>query len=111
MRSKRVYIASPYTDDPTANVGVALEAAEEILSRTSWLPFVPHLFHLWDLIIPHSYEFWMEIDRDWMQTCHALVRLEGKSEGADEDMHQAIDQAIPVIVGLDEFIRWAKENP
>ena len=110
MRSKRVYVAAPYTyPDPAVNVGNACEAAEEIMSRTGWLPFVPHLFHLWHLIIPHPYEFWMNMDENWMQACHALVRLPGESEGADVDMSGAVDLGIPVLIGLEEFIEWAKE--
>ena len=111
MRTKRVYIAAPYTHpDPVMNTREAVLAGEEILQRTmDWLPFIPHLFHLWHLISPHPYSFWMQMDADWMLACQALVRRGGPSEGADKDMMQAASLGIPVFLSMDEFIDWTKE--
>ncbi len=112
MRTKRVYIAAPYTDpDPVINTREAVMAGEEVLRQTTdWVPFVPHLFHLWHLISPHPYPFWMQMDGDWMLACQALIRRGGPSKGADEDMGLAVSLGIPVFLTLDEFVAWAKED-
>lgn len=111
MRDKRVYIAAPYSHpDPAQNVRNAVRAADEIIWRTDWLPFVPHLAHLWHLITPRTYEFWLRMNQDWLRACHALVRLGGASAGADADADCAVELGIPVFMSMDEFIAWTKEG-
>ncbi len=114
MRDKIVYLALPYGgkgEQVAVNVRLAIEAAEAVLRQTpDWLPFVPHLFHLWHLINPHPYHWWREMDRDWMRVCRALVRTGGPSEGANEDADDAIDLGIPVFLSVDEFLSWTKEE-
>ena len=111
MRTKRVYIAAPYSQpDPAVNILAAIKAAEEVHLRTDWLPFVPHLFHLWHLIRPRPYAFWMGMDLDWMRTCHALVRLSGLSKGADKEMDCAVGLGIPVFLSIDEFVEWERSE-
>ena len=114
MRTKRVYIAAPYGgkgENVALNVRFAISAAEEILLRTVvWRPYVPHLFHLWQLISPHPYDFWMQLDDDEMRACQALVRIGGRSDGADMDMQLAVDLGVPVFLNMNEFIKWAKED-
>lgn len=112
MRDKRVYIAAPYTKpDPAINTRNAIAAGERVLQETTdWLPFVPHLFHLWHLIHPHPYNFWMDMDHNWLKACHAIVMVGDMSEGVKEDLNKASDMALPVFLTLDEFIEWTKEE-
>ena len=84
-----VYISSSYTFGDTAeNVRRACLAGDEIL-RKGHTPFVPHLAHLWHLISPKSYEEWLKIDFALLSMCDALLRLDGKSKGADLEVVEA----------------------
>jgi hypothetical protein len=110
VRTKRVYIAAPYGgegEDVVLNIHKAIEAAEHVLYQTeNWLPFVPHLFHLWHLVSPQAYEFWMKMDREWMQTCHAVVMVGDMSEGVKRDLNEGSDMGLPVFLTIQEFVTW-----
>lgn len=55
----RVYVAGPYSrGDVTENVRAAVRAGDAI-AEAGGIPFIPHLSHLWQLICPHEYEFWI----------------------------------------------------
>jgi len=96
-----VYVAGPYTSDPDANVRRAIGAGQRIRDELGALPFVPHLFHLWDAMIPNDYRFWMEMDFAWLRKCDALLRLPGESSGADEEVALAESLGLPVFHGFD----------
>ena len=78
-----IYIASPYTQGDTAlNVRDQIAAAE-CLREAGALPFVPLLSHLWHLMSPHPYNYWIEMDMDWLHHADAVLRLHGDSAGAE----------------------------
>lgn len=100
----RVYIAGPLTKGHRpANVRDAIDAAERIALR-GHIPFIPHLFDIWEIIHPHNYEFWMRQDMSWLALCDVLVRLPGDSPGADREVEAAIQSGIPVFYGIQEFM-------
>ena len=102
----RVYVAGPYTHpDPCINVRRAVEAAEELVDD-GFIPYVPHLTHLWHLISPHNIEFWYEYDLEWLSCCHALLRLEGVSIGADREVNVAKIKSIPVFYSVFDVVKW-----
>jgi hypothetical protein len=93
---KRIYIAGPYTrGDAALNVRRALAAAETLRTK-GWFPFIPHLYHFWHFVFPHPYDYWMEMDLSWLETCDAILRLPGKSAGADDEVARAEDLCMPV---------------
>lgn len=95
-RRPRVYIAGPYTQgDVAQNVRAAVMAADRIASLGG-VPFCPHLTHLWHIISPHAYEFWLRQDLAWLAACDALVRLPGPSAGADGEVAAARWRGLPV---------------
>lgn len=96
--SKRVsiYVAGPYASQPNRNVLNAVNAADR-LARRGYYVYVPHLNHLWDLIIPHGAEFWLHNDLFWLRKCDAMVRLPGDSPGADVEEDCAREERIPVV--------------
>ena len=99
-----VYIASPYTQgDQALNVRASIEAADR-LAVLGYLPFAPLLSHLWHMIIPHPYEFWMEMDKWWVMYSDVLLRLPGKSKGADAEVALALDIDVPVVHSIDELL-------
>ena len=106
---KTVYIASPYTHgDVATNVRDSLAVADYLALR-GYLPFAPLLSHFWHLIFPHTYEFWTKLDLEWVLKCDCLLRLPGKSAGADAEVAYAEAHAIPVYFELDDLL--AQEKP
>jgi len=94
--SAKIYVAGPLTKgDYARNVRNAYKAAED-LAEHGFAPYVPHSTHLWDLIFPHTYEFWMSLDFEFLAVCDALLRLPGESLGADREVERAHDLNIPV---------------
>lgn len=81
-----VYIAGPYTHpDPVENTHKAVRAAEQIEALGCDV-VIPHLSLLWHAISPAPIERWYERDLAVMHRCDALVRLPGKSTGADAEV-------------------------
>jgi len=92
----KVYVAGPYTKgDVAVNVRNAIAAANE-LADLGYMPFLPHLTHFWHLLFPRPYEFWCELDNQFLPYCNALLRLPGESSGADAEMALAESLKIPV---------------
>ena len=103
MKLPKVYIAGPYSSgDQAENVRIAIEAANEVV-RMNGIPFVPHLTHLWSLITPKAYTWWLWYDRQWLAKCDILLRLPGISPGADAEVEEAKRLGVPVFHGLDEL--------
>ena len=100
----RVFISGPYTlGDVEANVNRAIKVANELAVR-GYVPFVPHLFHFWDGLYHHEYDFWTKLDLVWLRSCDCVVRLDGESPGADMETKQAKAWQIPVYNSLDELL-------
>lgn len=101
---KRVYIASPYTNgDPFINVRRQIDAGEELI-QAGFIPYLPLLSHYHHQIYPHSYETWCSLDLAWVEVCNALLRLLGKSKGADGEVERAFKLGIPVYYSIAELI-------
>ena len=73
----------------------AVLAADRLL-RKGHIPYVPHLTHLWHMIVPHLYEDWLTLDKEWLKICDAVLRLPGESHGADDEVKTAECLGIPV---------------
>lgn len=101
----KVFIAGPYTlGDVAMNVRRACSCAEEV-RRRGHLPFVPHLFHLWHLLSPHEYEYWTAMDDEWLAACDAIIRLPGKSPGADREIALARMLGIEIVESIETLPR------
>jgi len=100
----RVYVAGPYSSNPTAGTRAAILAASR-LADAGHTPFVPHLSYFWDLLAPRPYTDWIRIDLEWVAQCEALVRLPGDSPGADREVAHARELGIPVYEGVSQFLR------
>ena len=105
MKAK-VYIAGPYTSgDVAVNVRNAFKVANE-LADNGFAPFVPHFTHFWHLIFPRPYDFWLDLDRQFLPCCDALFRLPGKSIGADGEVDLAKKLKIPVFTAMEELLNF-----
>jgi len=106
-REKRplVYVAGPYTqgslDD---NIRNAVLVADVLELTFNCAPFIPHLFHFWELMSPRPYESWLALDFDMLERCDALIRIEGHSPGGDREVKYAEQLGIPV------FRAWIEKD-
>jgi len=99
---KKIYIASPYTlGDVAVNIRKQIDAAEELMNF-GFLPIVPLYSHFHQMIYPHSYQHWMNIDFELVKMCDCLLRLEGESKGADQEVELANKLNIPVFNSIRE---------
>lgn len=95
----RVYVAGPYSQgDQAANVRAAIDAADK-LAAAGHVPYIPHLTHFWHLVTPRPYQWWLDYDAQWLACCDAVLRLPGRSAGADEEVALAAELGIPVYGG------------
>lgn len=95
-RKPRIYVAGPYTQgDREGNTWSAINAGQTVL-EAGGIPFVPHLFHFWEQVWANPYETWMEMDFAWLEVCDGLIRLPGKSPGADREVARARERDLPV---------------
>ncbi len=96
----RIYIAGPYSQgDVAVNVRTAYEAANR-LADLGFAPFVPHATHFWHMIFPRKYEFWLELDNQFLPCCNGLLRLPGASSGAEKEVKLAESLGIPVFFDI-----------
>lgn len=98
----KVYIAGPYSSDPDNCTRRAVGAGQSVVDA-GHVPFVPHLYHFWDALIPGDYEQWMTLDFAWLESCDALIRLDGESPGSDREVEHAKRHGIPVFYGVGEW--------
>lgn len=111
MTTPLVYLAMPYTKpDPVENMHKAFAVADSLLDVC--VPFVPHFTMFWHFHSPKGYETWLEIDKEYLRRCDALLRLGGESTGADREVRFAQSLGLPTFystVGLRSWIEheWA----
>ncbi len=104
----RVYIAAPYTKgDPVENTRAAILMAD-VVRQWGFVPFVPHLSMLWHMVSPHDPQFWYDYDNEWLTVCDVVLRMEGESFGADNEVELARHLDIPVVYNLDELLGLEK---
>lgn len=104
---KKVYVAAPYTrPDPCVNTRAAILAGDQLWAA-GFIPFVPHLTHLWHTVSPHDYSDWLAYDLHWLRVCDAVLRLPGESSGADAEVAEAHRLRIPVFEDVAAVVAWA----
>jgi hypothetical protein len=99
----RIYIAGPYSNgNVEKNVRTAILTADLLLEK-GYFPYVPHLTHFWHKISPKAWAEWMGLDMEWLRVCDAVLRLPGKSKGADKEVALAVVSSIPVVHKIEEL--------
>ena len=94
-----VYIAGPYSSDPEGNAEEAIVVGE-IVFCLGYIPYIPHLAHWWHERYQHKYEEWMRLGTAWAEKCDVILRLPGKSLGADEEEKLGV----PVVYSVAELM-------
>jgi Domain of unknown function (DUF4406) len=106
----RIYVAGPYTNgDVAVNIRTAYEAADR-LADLGFAPFVPHSTHFWHMLFPRPYEFWLELDDQFLPCCAAVLRLPGGSKGADGEVRLAESLGIPVFYDVDKLVGFFEQT-
>jgi nucleoside 2-deoxyribosyltransferase len=91
-----IYIAAPYINgDCVENTHRAVKAWEKLTSA-GYVAHVPHINLLLHIINPRPASFWYEYDFEILKRCDAVVRLSGKSSGADAEVEYAMAHGMPV---------------
>jgi hypothetical protein len=62
------------------------------------------------MMFPRPYEFWLHLDNQFLPCCHALLRLEGASSGADKEVQLAASIAIPVFHTIDDVVSYFSDG-
>ncbi len=100
---KLIYIASPYTlGDVAENVAIQMNAAHKIMNM-GHCPIVPLLSHYLHIHRQRPYKDWLEMDLAIIPRVDILLRLPGKSKGADKEVALANNLNIPVAMGWEEL--------
>jgi len=109
----RVYIAGPLSGsgDRLENVQRAIDAGLELV-KLGYAPLVPHLTHFMDPDDSLGQETWYDVDVPWVLAADAVLRLPGKSRGADIECLAAVTSPkyIPVFNSIDELHEAMKEQ-
>lgn len=74
-----------------------------VLMAVGYVPFLPHLTLLWDLLYPRVYQDWLDYDNHWLAVCDVVFRIPGESSGADKECELAKSLGIPVVTTYDEL--------
>ena len=110
MMKARIYVAGPYSQgDVAVNVRNAYVAADR-LANLGFAPFVPHATHFWHMLFPRPYEFWLDLDNQFLPFCQGVLRLPGPSSGADKEVHLAQTLKIPVFTNIDDIVKHFEEG-
>ena len=102
---RRVYIAGPIGRTPKThdNVLTAIHVAQEVREMGLY-PYVPHLSYYWHCMYPR--EDWLTFDRQWLECCHALLRLPGESPVSDKEVKWAYEMDIEVFHSMEDLKNW-----
>lgn len=105
-----VYIAGPLTGGHFwENVRAAVKAADYVREHGG-VPIIPHLSGFWasmtDNACKADYETWMRDDFEIIARCDALLRIPGKSSGADREFELAEEIGVCVFTDKAALAAW-----
>ena len=96
-RRPLVYLAGPYSSpDPVHNTHRTIRVADALLAA-GFVPLIPHLTLAWHLVSPKRYDTLLDYDGELLERCDAVLRIPGRSPGADGEAQHAESLGIPVI--------------
>jgi len=104
----KIYIAAPYTSSPEQNTQRVLRVANQLIEK-GYTPVIPHLYHYLHLTFPHDYEIWQRLGWELLEGCDVVLRLDGDSPGADQEVKHAHKHGVQVFFGndsLDAFLEF-----
>jgi hypothetical protein len=93
--------------DVAVNVKMQIDTADQLMNL-GFVPFVPLYSHFQHMVHPRPYKDWIEIDKVWVLVCDCVLRLGGKSKGADGEVKLAKENNIPVFNSIEELLSACK---
>jgi len=111
-KRKLVYISGPIYSSGVAskNMNKAIHVANELM-EAGFCVYIPHLSVIWDAITPQPRSFWMKLDLWMIERSQIILRLDGYSEGAEEDIKHANSLKDDIKIYYDKKVLIKKENP
>ena len=104
--NKHIYVAGPMSwGNHIDNIINGVDAADALLEAGE-IPFLPHISHFWALINRQrwAHKQWLDYDKYWVISAKALIRLPGKSPGADQEVRWARRHSIPVYSSVEAYL-------
>lgn len=101
---KLIFISGPYTGNEINNTREMILTFHVLLDM-GFVPFCPLFTAFAELIRPRPYDEWMELDKELISVCDAMLKI-GDSPGADEEERYAKELGIPVLYSLKELEDW-----
>jgi hypothetical protein len=62
------------------------------------------------MMFPRPYEFWLELDNQFLPCCAAVLRLPGESSGADKEVELARKLGIPAFTSIDAVAQYFRDR-
>jgi hypothetical protein len=108
-----VYISGPMTGDGSAEAMtrncLAAWAVHKRLAKRGFAPSCPHLSGLSPDYDELTREEWVAIDLPWVAQADAILRLHGESDGADDEVLHAVNEAgLPVFSTVEQLEAWRR---
>ena len=95
-----IYVAGYFSANPMHGTGSAIRAAERLL-KAGWLPSIPHINIIWDIVVPHYPDFWYAYDLGMLRQCKAMYVcpdiLTMESTGVANEITFCEEHNIPII--------------
>jgi hypothetical protein len=103
---KKIFISGPYTHgDVAQNVKRSMDMANSLLNA-GFAPYCPHLTHFLHMNSFQEYDIWLRLDIAYLETCDAILRLSGKSNGADKEVEFALRHNILVFYSYEDLVSY-----
>lgn len=98
-----VYIASPYSiGDKEFNVHRQIVIADRLMDK-GHAPIVPLLNHYANKLMPRPEDCWVAADLQLVAKADIVLRLDGESKGADNEVGMALLMNIKVVYCIDDI--------
>lgn len=107
-----VYISGPITGSGNLhrNIQNGIDVWAELIDL-GFAPFCPHMNDFGFYVAkPFSWNVIIEVDLAILAKADALLRLPGKSKGADLEVNEAFKMEIPVFYNTPELIAYFKRR-
>lgn len=116
MSRLRIYISGPLTNggtlgpqDVQANIDIAVQTGLALV-HYGFSPMVPHLSYYMDPKEQLGLDTWIDVDRSWVEVADAVLRLPGKSVGADAEVAHALAEKVPVVHSVQELLMGREDG-
>lgn len=109
LRKPVVYIAAPFSSDPWPNTVIACDMWHQLFVEDKVLPICPHWSFVQEKVSGDDLDWndYMVYDIELINhTVDAILRLPGKSPGADMETEFAAQNNIPVFHSVEDLYTW-----